>query len=344
MKRVLKWGLGGVLFLALLIVAAGVGWEQWIRGKLARELPPPGRLVEVEGRAMHLRCAGEGRPTIVLEAGLGADGSTSWDPVFDELAQVSRACAYDRAGILWSAPGPDPRDALQVTSELRALLASAGEESPFVLVGHSLGGLFARIYTDRYPDDVAGLVFVDSSHPEQFERMPPEVVEAMESAMPPLAAMRFLAATGALRFMTMGAGGGADGATAPVQARLPQSVAGLAGEASLLETIATQAGEVTSLGDRPLVVLAAGSPPLEVPEGVAPEVVERMQTELWPELQREAAALSTRGEFRLVEGAGHYIHHDQPQVVIQAIREVVSAVRGAATATGDPVRPRSPSD
>ena len=283
---------------------------------------------------MHLRCAGEGSPTIFLEAGLGADGSTSWDPVFDELTQVSRVCAYDRAGILWSAPGPDPRDALQVASELHALLASAGEESPLVLVGHSLGGLFARIYTDRYPDEVAGLVFVDSSHPEQFERMPPEMVEAMESAMPPLAAMRFLAATGALRWMTLGPTGGADGATAPVQARLPQSVAGLAAEASLLETIAAQASEVTSLGDRPLIVLAAGSPALEVPEGVPPEVVERMRKELWPDLQREAAALSTRGEFRLVEDAGHYIHHDRPEVVVAAVREVVSALRGAP----DPAR------
>jgi pimeloyl-ACP methyl ester carboxylesterase len=138
--------------------------------------------------------------------------------------------------------------------------------------------------------------------------------------------MRFLAATGALRFSTMGVAGGADGNTHPVQAHLPQSVAGLAGEASILETIAAQAGEVTSLGERPLVVLTAGQI-RDIPAEVPDEVVERMKQEIWPGLQREAAALSTRGEFRLVEDAGHYIHHDRPDVVVEAVREVVEAVR-----------------
>ena len=180
MKRLFKRIAGGLLFLALLLVAAGVGWEQWVRAKLGRDMPPPGRLVEVDGRAMHLRCAGQGSPVIVLEAGLGPEGSTSWDPVFDELSQISRVCAYDRAGILWSAPGPRPRDAHQVVEELHTLLASAGEAQPFVLVGHSLGGLFARVYAARHGDEVAGLVFVDASHPDQLERIPPEALEAME--------------------------------------------------------------------------------------------------------------------------------------------------------------------
>ena len=326
MKRLLKRIAGGILVLALLLVAAGIGWEQWVRAKLGRDMPPPGRLVEVDGRAMHLRCAGQGSPVIVLEAGLGMEGSTSWDPVFDEISQISRVCAYDRAGILWSAPGPRPRDAHQVVEELHALLASADEAPPLVLVGHSLGGLFARAYTDRYGDEVAGLVFVDASHPDQLERMPPEALEAMESAMPRLTAMRLLAATGALRFMTSGAGGGADGNTPPMQAHLPQSVAGVSGEAAALETIAAQAGALTSLGDRPLVVLTAGSI-ADIPPEVPREVVERMQNEIWPAMQREAAALSTQGEFRLVEDASHYIHYERPDVVVEAVRDVVAAVR-----------------
>lgn len=326
MKPLLKRIVGGVLLLALLVAVTGVGWEQWIRAKLDRDMQPPGQLVMVDGRAMHLRCAGQGSPLILLEAGFGAEGSASWDPVFDELSEISRVCAYDRAGILWSAPGPRPRDAYQVVEELHTLLTSANETPPFVLVGHSLGGLFARVYTAVYADEVAGLVFVDASHPDQLERMPPEVVEAMESAMPPLIAMRLLAATGALRWMTVGVGGGADGNTRPVQARLPQSVAGLSGEASALEIIAAQAGELSSLGDRPLVVLAAGL--IEnVPPELPPEVAERVQNEIWPALQREAAALSTRGEFRLVEDASHYIHYQRPEVVVEAVRDVVTAVR-----------------
>ena len=144
--------------------------------------------------------------------------------------------------------------------------------------------------------------------------------------MPPLHDKRHLAANGEMRWMTYGAGGGADGNTRPEQAHLPQSVAGLSGEASVLETIAAQAGELTSLGDRPLVVLTAGSI-ADIPPEVPREVVERMQREIWPAMQREAAALSTQGEYRLVEDAGHYIHYERPDVVVEAVLDVVSAVR-----------------
>ncbi len=107
---------------------------------------------------------------MILEAANGGM-SAHWVRVQQEVARDTRACAYDRAGLGWSEPGPEPRDAKQISSELHTLLgAAAGTEGPYVLVGHSYGGLYGRLYADRYPEEVAGVVLVDSSHPEQFTR------------------------------------------------------------------------------------------------------------------------------------------------------------------------------
>jgi len=122
-------------------------------------------MVDVGGHRLHIACRGEGGPTVVLDAALG-NMSTHWTWVQQELAQTGRVCAYDRAGLGWSEPGPEPRDARQVTSELHALLTNASIPGPYVMVGHSFGGLYAQLYAARYPDQVAGVVLVESSHPQ----------------------------------------------------------------------------------------------------------------------------------------------------------------------------------
>lgn len=331
-KRWLKRLGAGLLILLVLALATGGGWERWSRSQVTRDLPAPGRLVDVGGHALHLRCLGQGSPTIILEAGLGVDASTSWDPVIRDLAGISRVCAYDRGGLLWSEPGPGPRDAERVVAELHALLSASREAPPFVLVGHSLGGLFARVYAGRHPDEVAGLVLVDASHPEQQERMPDDVVAFMEASMPPPTLMRVLASTGILRWTTSGPPGSDRSQVAPAMAYFPRSVNGLLGEAAALPTIAAQAARPdTGLGDLPLVVLVAGEEPDNFPPDVPEEMKARMRqwhAEVWPVLQREQAALSTRGELRTIEGASHYIHHDQPRAVVDAVADVVRAVRG----------------
>jgi pimeloyl-ACP methyl ester carboxylesterase len=136
-----------------------------------RTYPPPSNMVDVGTHRLHINCVGEGSPTVILEAaspGMSAD----WVRVQQQVSQTTRVCAYDRAGLGWSEAGPEPRDARQISSELHCLLNAAGTQGPYVLVGHSYGGLYARMYADRYPADVAGMVLVDSSHPEQFTRSP----------------------------------------------------------------------------------------------------------------------------------------------------------------------------
>jgi pimeloyl-ACP methyl ester carboxylesterase len=127
--------------------------------------PAPGVLVDIGGHKLHVRCVGPsgGRPTVILEAG-GGGFSNSWSLVQNLLSSRVRTCAYDRAGLGWSGPGPAPRTMRQEVFELHALLKAAKVPGPFVLVGQSIGGLLVRLYAERYGRDVVGIVLVDPTH------------------------------------------------------------------------------------------------------------------------------------------------------------------------------------
>lgn len=320
----LKWTrrvLIGVAVLAVVVLLSGVGYERWSRRSIAQAFPPPGELIEHGGRTSHLHCIGSGAPTVILEAGLDTNGSGTWTSIQPLIAEVARVCSYDRAGFMWSEPRADPRDADRVAEELHALLQAASEPPPYVLVGHSLGGLFARVYTQRFPDEVSGIVLVDASHPDQYDRYPPEILTAIaevESSFPSAGWARLMVTIGAYRLQ----------APEPVnsnQAYLWRSVPwGLLGETAAWNRISEQASEAGTLGDRPLVVLTAGfASPMP---GVADDVLDQFYT-TWIQLQRELAALSTNADHRIVEGASHYIHLDAPDAVVEAVEDVVQSAR-----------------
>ena len=134
-------------------------------------MPAPGALFDVGGHKLHLTCTGQGSPTVILETGLGST-SSAWALVQPAVASSTRACAYDRAGVGWSEAGPEPRDARQISSELHALLQGAGEVGPYVLIGHSNGGLYSRMYASMHPTDVAGLVLIEATPSDLLVRLP----------------------------------------------------------------------------------------------------------------------------------------------------------------------------
>lgn len=125
-------------------------------------------MIDVDGHQIFLESSGEGGPTVVLESGIGSAGSLSgWGQVVDGIKDSARICFYDRAGLGNSEPGPEPRDCDQIVEELHTLLLNAGLHPPFILVGHSMGGLYIQVFAARYPGEVAGMVFVDPS-PKEF--------------------------------------------------------------------------------------------------------------------------------------------------------------------------------
>src|SRR5215218_808170 len=170
----MRWTAKALLWLvvALLVLAvSGAIYQAIAPARDERAYPPPGQLVDVGGHRLHIFCVGQGSPTVILESALGAM-SAHWVRVQQQVAETTRVCAYDRAGMGWSEPGPEPRDARQISSELHTLLKDADTEGSYVLVGHSYGGVYARMYAARYSEEVAGVVLVDSSHPQQFTRSP----------------------------------------------------------------------------------------------------------------------------------------------------------------------------
>jgi pimeloyl-ACP methyl ester carboxylesterase len=203
-KRILRWIGKALLWLVVvLLVLALVGaiYQAIATQRDQRAHLPPGEMVDVGGHELHINCIGQGSPTVILDASLG-NMSAHWFWVQQAVAKTTCICAYDRTGMGWSESGPEPRDAEQFSGELHALLEGADIGGPYVLVGHSYGGLYARMYAARYPDEVAGVVLVDSSHPEQYARLP-EGRENYERSKQLFAGAPLLARVGAIRLFDL---------------------------------------------------------------------------------------------------------------------------------------------
>jgi len=166
----LRWGLLLVSALVFVAACAGAAYETLEARRDAQRFPQRGKSIDIGGFRLNLNCTGSARPTVILESGLGVS-SLGWINVQPEIGKYARVCSYDRAGYGWSERGKEPRTALQIVKELKALLEAANEEGPYILVGPSFGGFIVRVFTGQYPADVAGMILVEASHEDQRERV-----------------------------------------------------------------------------------------------------------------------------------------------------------------------------
>ena len=306
------WLVGALLVLAV----SGAIYQAIATQRAERAYPPPGKMVDVGGHSLHINCVGRGSPTVILDGGTG-EMSANWVLVQREVSDTTRVCAYDRAGMGWSEMGPEPRDATQITGELHSMLEGAGIEGPYVMVGHSFGGLYAQTYAARYPKEVAGVALIESSHPEQFSYRR-ATRDSYEPQKQIFAVSSLLARIGAVRLLYE---------LFPAPPDLPQrqraqidalspstrQVSTTALELRATPQTATQARSLRSLGDKPLAVISAGT-----------------QESEWLDLQDDLATLSSNSTHRVVEGATHTSVLDDrsdAQATSTAVVEVVSAVR-----------------
>ncbi|MES2606473.1 MAG: alpha/beta hydrolase [Pseudomonadota bacterium] len=289
---------------------------------------PPGKMVAVDGHLMHLYCTGpeSPQPTVILE-GANMGLSPFYRNLQESLEQTIRVCSYDRAGIAWSEPSDNPRESRFIAAELHELLREAGLKPPFLLAGHSLGGLFVLRYAHDYPDEVAGLALLDASHPDQ-NTLVADPAKQIAGELKILAWLRRLQWLGVSHVYN------------PYRVQLqplppaafeqalyfthqPSMADAIIGETRSRIVSMAQAGEVKTLGALPLLVVSAGAYQVN-PERSA-EDTERLKTsyERWQQFHLQYLALSTNSRHVVIEGSNHYTLISNKQFAQRASDEII---------------------
>ena len=336
--------MGWVIVLAVAASAALTGILYQVVGSARdrRTYAAPGAFGHVGGHRLHYRCEGSGRPAVVLEAGIAAS-SLTWSRVQPLIARFARVCSYDRAGLAWSEPASTPRSMPALVSELRALLECTGEPPPYVLVGHSFGGLIIRAFARAHPSEVAGLVFVDPLHPEEWCDPSPQQREMLRGGIFLSRLGAILARLGIVRASLTLLSGGSPAA--------PQRFSRLLGRraTALLERMVAEVQKLPAdvlpavqahwshpkafrgmwehLASMPgcSAMLAYG----EDTFGHIPVVVfsAGARDPRWRDADRRLASASSNGRHIISPQSGHWVHLDEPELVVEAIHDVILRYR-----------------
>ncbi|MEK4514816.1 alpha/beta hydrolase [Paenibacillus sp. FSL H8-0122] len=308
----------------LFLIGSGFLYEALSSSSARKNYPAPGQLVDAGGYNLHIRQLGAGAPTIILEAGSG-ETSLSWRDIPEQLAEAATVVTYDRAGYAWSEQADTERSGANIVRELHTALKNAGLPGPYLMVGHSLGGMYARLFTQTYPKEVTGLVLIDA-RPENDDRETKPILEAENVAGNPSASLlSLLKRSGALRLfqdqLLAGLIAEQDRAQFINVISTPAYFAAKEQEAALASST-EDAIRGQHFGALPVKVIARGQPQDYASFGISGEGGRRLEA-IWQEGQRNMLKLSSNSELIVAEKSGHMVIHDQPELVIQTILSVL---------------------
>lgn len=273
----------------------------------ANEFPPiPGERHDIGGHQLHINCMGTGSPTIIIDTGLG-DDSSDWQIILEKSAEISKTCVYDRAGYGWSDFGPRPRTSRQIAYELNLLLKEAQIPPPYILVGHSFGGYNMRIFTSFYPSSVSGVVLVDASHEDQYERLDIKIPKTNRRS-----GSRISLSPASVRKPAPG------NKNKFLQDRAFHTARY---EISSLYLSSQQVQYNNDMLTVPLIVISRG-----IDEWVGSSHA-REREKTWIFLQQDLSYLSPLSQHIFAHKSGHNIHQQQPEIIIDAISEVTHLAR-----------------
>lgn len=323
----------GVVIGLLTIVGLGAAY-QWISTKRDdSKYPAPGKLIDVGGYSLHIHTTGEGGPAVILDAGGGCN-SLDWALVQPEIAKFTQVCSYDRAGFGWSEESSSTRTSQNFAKELHTLLQNAAIPTPYILVGHSLGGLNVRLYASLWPDEVAGIVLVESSHENQLERYPPPPASGwLQHFLSNKKICILMANLGLFRLLytpmmhkvlhafpseIRNAYCAKSNTVASIRAKLE--------EIDKLKESSQQLKDAGgTIGNKPLIVITAEALARNSElYSSSPELKDYIVkiSKVHQELQKDLVNKSTQGK-QIFADSSHMITHEKPEVIVEAVRELV---------------------
>ncbi|RUT35525.1 alpha/beta hydrolase [Paenibacillus zeisoli] len=316
-----------ILFSALLLlISSGFGYEWYASRQAESDYPPPGKLVDAGGYKLHINKIGSGSPTILLEAASG-ETSLSWKDIPKELADTATVVTYDRGGFAWSEKATTPRTGPNIVRELHTALKNEGIQGPYILVGHSLGGMYSRLFAQTYRNEVAGLVLIDAK-PEDDDLKTAPILEREHFQKPTPSAFvsKLLKQSGVMRILQDVL---LDGL---VQKSDRPAFINVIAQPKYFDAVEEEGQSVPMLADMvrghnlgalPIRVVARGLVPKENAQaGLSKEAGQRIE-EIWQEGQREMLKLSTDSRLIVAKKSGHYIIHDEPGLVVKVIKDLV---------------------
>lgn len=278
---------------------------------------PKGSLIDIGGYKLHAQEFGEGNITIVLDAGMG-DGLLAWSKVIPDISRVAKIFAYDRAGLGWSEKSPNSRTSLQVVEELYILLKKSNIKGPLILVGHSFGGLNMQLFAKKYPDDVVGLILVDSAHDNEKEKL--SQTSFMHKAI--FKTGMWAAPIGVPRlYLSLN-----NPEEQALKSTVKHQYTSLDESTNYAESLDILKKTKKDFGQLPLTVIARNSPSATLEKSKK----KSLRNIEWAKLQEELAQRSSNGELIFSENRHHSIHRSQPEIVIKAIVKMIGIVNKPA--------------
>ena len=328
--KILKWikrALFGILILVVLLSIIGSIFEQISRSN-AEKLIPHGEFANVGGHKLHYYKKGEDGPTVVFESAFDPAGHLQWYNLQQEISKFATSISYDRAGLLWSERGNNPKTGKTMAEELHDLLEKSGVSKPYILVGHSLGGILLRSFISKYQQDVAGVILVDSKCPNEEDYMSDELYTMVNQGLPS-AFLKFANSVGLARLMFKGAFPAKEEynyLNTLMPALLYKSAYGVLEEQDQMPFIYKEANKITSFGDIPLYVLSATDSD-RFDNMITDEKIKNELIDALANMQKDLLKLSKDSEQILVPNSSHYINEDQPKVIIEAIKNMISKAK-----------------
>lgn len=315
-----------LLLIIILVLITGFIFEELSRSK-AEKIQADGQFAEVENHKMHYLQKGTGGPTVVFETAFDPAGHLQWYHIQQNLPKSYTTFSYDRSGILWSERGTNPKTGEKIAEELHTLLEKSKASKPYILVGHSFGGMLTRFFVKKYPQDVAGVILVDSQYPSDEKYLSPELYKMVNQGLPG-GFLKFANTFGAARLMFSNM----FPATAQYQyqnsimpALLYKSADATLEEQDHMKSIKTEAAAINSFGSIPLFVITAGDK-TRYNSFIKDQKIKNEILTAWDKMQKDLLNLSTDSRQIIVEKSGHYINQDKPEVIENAVNDMVKKI------------------